>query len=100
MRLIVSLCVEKTINFVKKRKMNAIELKRNFHNLIDSIENESLLMSFYELMKNKTSTQDGKLWDRLSVEEQEILLRTIDTIENSNDVISHSEMKKKHKQWL
>ncbi len=54
--------------------MNAIELKRN---LIDSIENESLLMNFYELMKNKTSTKDGKLWVRLSVEEQATLLRTI-----------------------
>jgi len=94
------ICVEKFISFVKKTKMNAIELKRNFHNLIDSIENESLLMNFYELMKNKTSAKDGKLWNRLSVEEQTILLQTLEAIENPNHVISHSEMKKKHNQWL
>ncbi|MDA3910019.1 MAG: hypothetical protein PF448_01515 [Bacteroidales bacterium] len=80
--------------------MNTIELKRNFHNLIDSIENESLLMNFYELMKNKTSTKDGKLWGRLSVKEQETLLRTVEEIEKPNHVISHSEMKKKHEKWL
>jgi nitrate reductase NapAB chaperone NapD len=80
--------------------MNTIELKRSFHNLIDSIENENLLMNFYELMKNRTSGKDGKLWARLSLEEQESLLQTIEETKNPDNVISHSEMKKKHKKWL
>jgi hypothetical protein len=80
--------------------MNAIELKRNFHDLIDKIENESLLMDFYELMKNRTSGEDGKLWSRLSVKEQKSLLQTLEETKNPNNVIIHSEMKKKHKKWL
>jgi hypothetical protein len=80
--------------------MNAIELKRSFHNLIDSIENESLLMNFYELMKNRTSGKDGRLWSRLSLKEQKSLLQTLEETKNPNNVINHSEMKKKHEKWL
>ncbi len=80
--------------------MNSTALKRDFHNLIDSIENETLLIGFYELMKNRTSTKDGKLWSRLSREEQESLLQTLEETKKPENVIRHSEMIKKHKKWL
>jgi hypothetical protein len=30
--------------------MNTIELKKNFHILIDSIDNENLLINFYDII--------------------------------------------------
>jgi len=36
--------------------MNTIELKKAFHNLIDSIDNERLLFNFYDLIKNRITT--------------------------------------------
>lgn len=80
--------------------MNTIELKNNFHNLIDSIENETLLMNFYELMKKRSSTKEGQLWSRLNKQEQEELLLALEESENEVNLISHEEMKKKHKKWL
>jgi hypothetical protein len=80
--------------------MDKIELKKSFHTLIDEIENESILANFYELMKNANSTQNGTLWNRLSSEEQEELMLALKESENPDNLISHSEMKKKHQKWL
>ena len=33
--------------------MTTIELKKNFHRLIDSIDNEGLLLRFYDLILKK-----------------------------------------------
>lgn len=80
--------------------MNAIELKKNFHLLIDSIDNENLLVSFYDLIKKRASTKEGQLWGRLTTQEQEELISAIEESENPENLISHEEMVKKHKKWL
>ena len=80
--------------------MNAIELKKNFHLLIDSIDNENLLVSFYDLIKKRSSTKEGQLWGRLTNQEQEELLSALEESEYPENLISHEEMAKKHKKWL
>ena len=80
--------------------MNTIEIKKNFHSLIDSIDNEYLLMSFYDIIKSRTELKDGQLWNRLNKYEQEELLATFEDTENSGNLIDHENMKKKHNKWL
>ena len=80
--------------------MNTIELKKNFHLLIDSIDNENLLVSFYDLIKKRSSTKEGQLWGRLTTQEQEELISALEESENPENLISHEEMVKKHKKWL
>ena len=80
--------------------MNALEIKRDFHNLIDSIDNEKLLSNFYDLIKNRISNKEGQLWKRLSKEEQKELLIAFEESQEPENLISHDEMKKKHKEWL
>ena len=80
--------------------MNAIELKKNFHLLIDSIDNENLLVSFYDLIKKRSSTKEGQLWGRLTTQEQEELISALKESENPENLISHEEMVKKHKKWF
>lgn len=80
--------------------MNTIELKKNFHNLIDSIDNEELLLSFYDLIKSKTNTQPGQLWGRLNKDEQEELLNAFEESENPDNLLDFDTMKKKHEKWL
>jgi hypothetical protein len=80
--------------------MNTIELKKSFHSLIDSIDNDNLLMNFYDLLKSRTSAKEGQLWNRLTKDEQEELLLSLEESENPENLISHEEMKKKHKKWL
>jgi hypothetical protein len=80
--------------------MNTIELKKNFHHLIDSIDNENLLINFFDLIKRRYSTKEGQLWNRLTKQEQQELLLAVEESENSENLISHEEMNEKHKIWL
>jgi len=80
--------------------MNTIELKKNFHLLIDSIDNENLLVSFYDLIRKRSLTRDGQLWSRLTIAEQEELLLALEESDNPENLISHDEMVAKHKKWL
>jgi len=80
--------------------MTTLELKNNFHHLIDSIENENLLKEFYELMLRKRASKDRRLWTMLSEEEMEELLIANEESENPNNLIPHEEMKEKYAKWL
>jgi len=80
--------------------MNTIEIKSNFHRLIDKIENDSILTKFYEILEQVSGTKDGQLWDRLNEEEKEELLKIDDDSNNDENLISHSQIKTKHKKWL
>ena len=80
--------------------MNTIELKNDFHNLIDEIENENLLIKFYELIQKKVSSKDGQLWNQLTVEEQEELLKAEKESEDERNLINWKIIKEKHKKWL
>ncbi len=80
--------------------MNTVEIKKNIHNLVDSIENENLLTNIYNLLKNKVSYREGQLWDKLTNEEQEELLIALEESEKYENLIPHEDMKKKHKKWL
>ena len=42
--------------------MNLISIKKKFHILIDSIENEDILLAFYELIKMRSNSKEGILW--------------------------------------
>ncbi len=80
--------------------MDSLEIKKNFHNLIDSIDNESLLLNFYNLLKNKATSKDGLLWESLTRKQQEELYLAFDESEKPENLINHEVMRKKHKKWL
>ncbi len=80
--------------------MDTIEIKKKFHSLIDSIENVDLLASFYDLVKKRSLTKEGQLWNRLTIMEQEELISALGESEHPEYLISNDEMKMKHKKWL
>jgi hypothetical protein len=80
--------------------MEAAQLKINFHKLIDSIDNERVLSKYFGLMSKMKESSDGKLWSRLTKEEQEELILTDIESEDPKNLISHAEIQKKHSKWL
>jgi hypothetical protein len=72
--------------------MNTIELKKNFHLLIDSIDNENLLINFYDIIKKRSSAEEGQLWERLTNTEKEELFLALKESENPEYLICHKEM--------
>jgi hypothetical protein len=65
-------------------------LKTNFHKLIDSIDNDSLLSKFYSLLSQVKETKEGLLWSRLSKEEQEELIEEERVSHSPENLIAHS----------
>ena len=80
--------------------MTTIELKKNFHRLIDSIDNEGLLLRFYDLILKKKNLKDGSLWNNLSISEQEELILSDDESNDPDNLIDNQSMSKKHIKWL
>ncbi len=80
--------------------MDTIELKDSFHNLIDRINNDNILLNFYNLMKTRSLATEGQLINRLSKQEYEELLLSLEDSDNSKNLISQKEMKNKHEKWL
>jgi len=80
--------------------METTQLKRNFHQLIDSIDNERILSKFFGLMSRSKDSSDGKLWSRLTKDEQEELLLSDVESEDPKNLISHTAIQKKHSKWL
>ena len=76
--------------------MKIAQLKMDFHHLIDSINNERILSKFFGLMSKIKDSTDGKLWSRLTKEEQEELLQSDLESEDPKNLISHSVIQKKH----
>ena len=76
--------------------MTTIELKNNFHRLIDNIDNFNILQQFYELMLRKRSSKDGRLWAALSEEEKDELLIANEECENPDNLIPNEEIKKQY----
>ena len=62
--------------------------------------NENLLLNFYQLLKSRSTAMEGQLWKKLTKEEKDELLTAFEESKEEYNLISHEEMKKKHKKWL
>ncbi len=81
--------------------MNTIEIRANFHQLIDQINNEQLLIKLYHIMEQAIATADGKLWSRLSDDEQIELLRIEGEVQSDQNLIANGQMlEERYKQSL
>jgi hypothetical protein len=80
--------------------MDTIELKSNFHELIDNIKNDTLLVRFYDIMLKANNIREGSLLSRLTKEEYHELMLAYQESDSAMNTISHKEMKKKHQKWL
>jgi hypothetical protein len=80
--------------------MNALEIKTNFHHLIDQINNEHLLIKLYRIMEQASSTAEGQLWSRLTEAEKIELLKIEQEVLSDSNLISNEQMQTKHQKWL
>lgn len=96
-------------NFTYKQKQSqrnsvslfmATSIKQKLHTLIDNIDNESLLTQVYELIYKKNSSKEGDLWSKLSPQQQEEVLLSLEESNNPSNLISNEDVKKSHKKWL
>jgi hypothetical protein len=80
--------------------MERSDIKNKFHSLIEKIDNENLLMKFYDLMIQSATVEEGQLYARLTDEQKDVLMHAEEESNDPANLISHNEQKKKHKKWL
>jgi hypothetical protein len=80
--------------------METRDLKNNFHNLIDRIDNDPLLLKFYDLMIKSAATKEGQLYSQLSEEQKKVLMLAEEESTDPANLISYDQQKKKHQKWL
>lgn len=75
-------------------------IKDRFHKLIDSIEDEKDLQSYYLLIDQLQKTTSGILYDALSREEKKELLLSYEESYNGENLISHDSVMEEYSKWL
>lgn len=80
--------------------MTLTVLKKNFHNLIDKVENKELLDQFYKALSFSASRKEGSLFEKLTENEKRILLKTQKESRNRRNLISHEKAMQKYSKWL
>jgi len=75
-------------------------IKERLHFLIEKIENEAILNQIYELIYKKSFSEEGDLWAKLTNEQQNEIILSLEESINPENLISHEEVKKLHSKWL
>jgi hypothetical protein len=77
--------------------MKLKELKSEFHELIDQVNDPELLLRFYDAISQ--SVKPGSLWQSLSKIQQQEVLDAFEESEDEANLIPFSEIKAKYKEW-
>ena len=77
--------------------MNTIELRSDLHELIDRVNDMSMLNAIKTILSNQSSESD--FWKELPLNIQESVKRGMVQIENG-ETRTHEEVMQKHKKWL
>jgi predicted transcriptional regulator len=77
--------------------MNALELRSDLHELIDRVNDISMLSALKTILSKQTSESD--FWEELPLNVQESVKRGMRQVENG-ETRTHEEVMQKHKKWL
>lgn len=76
-----------------------VNIKNDFHQLIDQIEDEKILQEVYEILKNYQKKQGEDFWDSMTEEQRQELNKALLESEKEENLISHEEVMKQANKW-
>jgi hypothetical protein len=75
--------------------MGATELRLSLHKLLDKIENEQLLRTIYDFLKDGENAEEGQLWKTLTEEQKKEVYLSYEESQNDNNLTSWEDIKKR-----
>lgn len=75
--------------------MDTLELKAKFHELIEKVENETLLEALYEVTQEAIQTDKG-VWHKLTDDAKGHVLTSYEQSLDEASLLSHSSIQKKY----
>lgn len=76
--------------------MSTIELKSSLHKILDKIDNEQLLRTIYDFLKQREHLNEGEIWKTLTEEQKKEVYLSYEESENDSNLRSWETIKKKY----
>ena len=76
--------------------MRTFELKSNLHKILDRIENEQLLRTIYDFLKQRENAQEGDIWKSLTDEQKKEVYLSYDESQDDKNLKDWESIKKKY----
>jgi hypothetical protein len=76
--------------------MGTIELKLDLHRILDKIDNEQLLRTIYEFLKERENSKEGQIWSTLTEDQKKEVYLSYEESEDGKNLKSWEEIKKKY----
>ena len=82
------------------QQIRRMKTKEEFHQLIDSIEDENVLRAYFELVRMLNLPAEGRLMKDLSSDQRAELMSSYQESFDEGQWVSQEEMKNRNSQWL
>jgi hypothetical protein len=76
--------------------MSTIELKTNLLRILEKIEDEQLLRTIYDFLKQGENTKTGQIWKSLSEDQKKEVYESYEESEHDTNLTNWNEIKKKY----
>lgn len=74
--------------------MGTVELKSDLHRILDNIENEQLLRTIYDFLKQGELAEDGQIWNTLTEEQKKAVFLSYEESEDDKNLKRWEDLKK------
>ena len=79
-------------------KIDAI--KHHLHDVIDQIDDESVLTQILGQVSSEVNKESAAFWDDLNPEEKAEIMEAYEESKDPANLVSHEEVKRNYEQWL
>lgn len=76
--------------------MGTIELKSNLFKILEKIEDEQLLRTIYDFLKQGENAEVGQIWKTLSEDQKKEVYESYEESENDANLTAWEDIKKKY----
>ncbi len=76
--------------------MGALELKSDLHKILDRIENEQLLRTIYDFLKQRETSKEGQIWQTLTEEQKKEVYLSYEESQDDKNLSDWEVVKRKY----
>ncbi|GMQ27013.1 hypothetical protein Aoki45_36960 [Algoriphagus sp. oki45] len=76
--------------------MGALQLKSDLQKIIERIDNEQLLQTVYDFLKQRENSKEGEFWKSLTKEQKKEIYLSYEESEDDENLIAWENLKKKY----